>query len=194
MNQEPEQERDYREGVDALQADMANHQRRFAGEVTASANQSLAATTMEQLEKLHAEQQAAPRLAPVAAPVPEAFATDKTVEDRKYLLDKAPDKTPMFRTASEFEHQVLRHAMPRIKKLMGEMDTGILGTPSWRSRAMAAMYFKVKSMEARAAGQFGLADNYERAYQVDLQELLDASCAKFGDWRKGEADKIIVSG
>lgn len=184
------EDRDYVGAVDALEADMAGHQRRYVGEVTARANRKLAVETVEQLEKQHAD--AAPVAEVAATPPPAPESTTRTIEDRTYHREVAPDKAPMFRTASEFEHQVLRHAQPRIALLMSEEETGILGTPSWRARTMAAMYFKVKSLEARKSGQVGLADNYERAYQVDLQELLEASSAKFGDWRKSPETKLII--
>ncbi len=183
--------RDYREGIDGLAADMAKHQRLTAGEVTAEKNRALAVAAIELIEKQDVEK--AP-VAPVSvsAPVTPEKVT-RTIEDRTYVREREPDKAPMFRTATEFEHQVLRHAQPRLALLMGEQESGILGSPSWRERTMAAMYFKVKSLEARKSGQFGLADNYERAYQVDLQELLEASNQPFGDWRKSAPPKLVIA-
>jgi len=185
--------RDYAEGVDGLQADMAKHQRQFAGEVTADANRRLAIQAIELLEKQDAEKKSAPA-APAATPAPAPEVTTRTIEDRTYTRDVAPDKAPMYRTATEFEHQVLRHAMPRITRLMGEMDSGPLGSPSWHDKTLAAMFFKVKSLEARKAGKIGLAENYERAYQVDLQDLLEESNKSFGDWRANEPERLIISG
>jgi len=186
-------DRDYAEALDQIQSDMAGHQRRHVGEVTTTANHKLAVQAIELLEKQHAEQPATVTAqTTTAAPAPES--TTRTIEDRTYHREIAPDNGPMYRTASEFERQVLRHAQPRLARLMSEMDSGPLGSPSWRARTMAAMYFKVKSLEARKSGQFGLADNYERAYQVDLQELLEASNQPFGDWKSDAPERIIVSG
>lgn len=188
-----EHERDYHAGVDGLESDMANHQRRFSGEVTARANHELAVQTIERIEKQDAEKRPPP-VSPEPPPGPPPTGSeDRQVEDRKYVLDKGPDSKKMFRTASEFEHQVLRHAMPRVRLLMTKVESGLLGTPSWRARTMAAMYFKVKSVEAQRAGKFDLADNYERAYQVDLEELLEASNAPFGEWRKDPEHKLIIT-
>lgn len=186
-------DRDYHEGLDGLQADMARHQRRYAGvEVTAEANRKLAQETIERLEKQDAEAKPKP---PPAAPEQPTHATQKhEIDGKVYTLDKAPDKTPMFRTATQFEHDVMRHAMPRLELLLTKMDSGPLGSPSWRDRTLAAMYFKVKSLEAIASKQIDIGTYYEQAYQLDLQELLDASSAAFGDWRKDAPSRVIVSG
>lgn len=185
-------ERDYREGVDALQEDMARHQRRFAPEVTADANQKLAAATIERLEKEDAESKPAPP--PHLPPTPPPSVTKREIDGRKYTVDVAPDTQKLYRTATEFEQQVLKHAQPRIEMLLGKPESGPLGSPSWRERTLAAMYFKVKSLEARAAHQHDLARNYELAFQLDLQELLDASSQAFGDWKKSPDRRIQVGG
>lgn len=185
-------ERDYREGVDALQADMARHQRRFASDVTAGENQKLAIATIERLEKEHADEKpAAPPPATVAQP-PQQMKRD--IDGKKYTVDVAPDNCRMFRTATEFEQQVLVHAQPRIELLLGKFDRGPLGTPSWREKTLAAMYFKVKSLEAQASGEHDLARNYELAFQLDLQDLLESSNVSFGDWKKDKPKRITVSG
>lgn len=184
-------DRDYAEGVDALQSDMARHQREIAGgEVTAAKNHAFAVATIERLEREQAD--APPPAPPGHTPAPAPTLDKKTIEDRTYTLDAAPSVAPMFRTASEFEHQVMRHAMPRIELLMSKQDTGALGTPSWRTRTLAAMYFKAKAVEAGKAGRTDLAEIYERAFQLDVAELLEASNISFGDWRKDAPTKIVV--
>lgn len=186
-------ERDYAGAVEALQGDMARHQRRFAPEVTATENQKLAVETIERLEKQDADAK------PIAPPANETqpplppVTEKREIDGREYTFDRAPDRD-MYRTASEFEAQVLRHAQPRIELLMSKQDSGPLGSPSWQMRTLAAMYFKVKSLEAGKSGQTDLAEYYERAFQLDLSELLEASCQPFGDWRKDAPTKIIVSG
>ncbi len=184
-------DRDYAEGLDQLQADMAAHQRRFAGEVTADANQRMATAVIARLEK---EDAARPARAPgpvVQAPVGHEDTT-KVVEDRAYVVERRPS-APMYRTATEFEQQVLAHAQPRIALLLTKLDEGPLGTPSWAMRTQAAMYFKVKALEAQRAKQLDLADKYERAFMLDLYELLEASNVAFGDWRKDAPTKLVVS-
>ncbi len=178
----------------ALEADMARHESRFAGEVHASRNQALAADALLQLERERAERPAVVAPEPTPAPI-EHVVHEREINGQRYKLDVAPDKTPMYRTASEFEHQVLRHAMPRIDLLLTKRDEGILGTPSWRMRTLAALYFKVKSHEAFTSGDAGQADVFERAFQQDLYELLESSNQSFGDWRKSipVTESLIVA-
>lgn len=188
-----EPDRDYHEGVDALQADMARHQREIAGaEVTTSKNREFAVSVIERLEKENAD--ALPRpVVPTHTPAPPPSEVEKTIDDRKYTIKNEAD-APMFRTASQFEHDVLCHAQPRIKLLLTKHESGPLGSPSWSTRALAAMYFKTKSIEAAHAGRTDLVEYYERAYQLDLSELLEASNQAFGDWRKDSPPTLIVPG
>jgi hypothetical protein len=185
---------DLREAVDQLEADMAAHVQRRGGEVKALDNKTLAASAIERLEREQADvKPAASVRADPAQPVQLGGREIKDVDGKKYIIDKniAPLK---FRTASEFEEQVLKHAMPRIALLLSKNDTGILGLPSWRQRTEAAMYFKVKSLEAAASNKPDLAEHYERAFQLDVEELLEASNQPFGDWRKGAPQKLIIAG
>jgi hypothetical protein len=166
---------------DDLEADMAAHEAR-RGEVHADRNRALAADALRQLERERAGEK------PVQADhnitnAPAREVQHKDIDGKRYTLDKAPDK-PMFRTASEFETNVLKHAQPRLAMLMSKQDSGPLGTPSWRAKTLAAMYFKVKSLEAKAAKQIDLETYYELAYQQDLTDLLESSNQIFGDWRK----------
>jgi hypothetical protein len=183
--------RDYEAGLDGLQADMAEHQRRYVGEVTASKNQSLAREAIERIERQDRESAAT---APEARPqAPLVTSERREVDGRTYIMDREPDRTPMFRSASEFEQQVLQRAEPRIQRLMSEDDSGPLGSPSWRARTLAAMYFKVKSIEHRRAGHLDLAEYCERAFQLDLENLLEQSNASFGDWRKDAPSRITIT-
>ncbi len=182
-------ERDYVDGLEQLQADMANHQRRFAGEVTADANQHLAASVIERLEKEHADRPRAPGPA-VQAPIgPET--TTKVVDDREYTIDRAP-AGPMYRSATEFEQAVLAHAQPRIELLLSKRDNGPLGSPSWATRTQAALFFKVKAIEAHRGGRLDLVERYEQQFMLDLYELLEASNVAFGDWRKDAPTKLVI--
>lgn len=175
---------------DALEADMAAHERRFNGEVHASRNQSLAAEAVEQLERQRAESQ--PAVAPSTPAQPERFDHRRELNGHVYRVQKEPDKTPMFRSATDFEANVLRHALPRVQLLLTKQDRGPFNTPSWRERALAAFYFKTKSHEAATSGRHSEADIFERAYQQDLYELLEASNQPFGDWRKSAPEKPLI--
>jgi hypothetical protein len=177
------------EAIDALQADMAAHQRQHVAEVTASANQRLAVETIERLARQNAD--ASPVAAPAESP---SDVRHLEVDGRRYTLDKAPDSKPMYRPASQFEHEVIRRAMPRLAMLLTKKDSGPFGSPSWADRTHAAMYFKVKSIEAIHAKQTDLAEYYEQAYQLDLAELLEASNQPFGDWRKDAPTTVSASG
>lgn len=183
---------DLREAVDMLEADMAEHVHKTGGEVRSFQHRALAAEAIERLEKERAEPKIVVSI-PHETPAPEPAVERREINGQKYVLDKkiAPIK---FRTATEFEEQVLKHAMPRIQLLLSKPDSGILGGASWRERTEAAMFFKIKSLEAKASGNATLAEHYERAYQVDIQELLDSSCLPFGDWRNDAPSKIVVSG
>lgn len=175
---------------DALEADMAAHERRFNGEVHASRNQSLAAEAVEQLERARRDAQHAPLSEPPAQP--ERFDQRRELNGHTYRIQKEPDRTPMYRSATDFEANVLRHALPRVQLLLTKQDSGPFGTPSWRTKALAAFYFKTKSHEAATSGKHDEAEIFERAYQQDLYELLEASNQPFGDWRKSAPDKSIV--
>jgi hypothetical protein len=182
------EDRDFLEGVDALQADLARHQRLTGAEVTATANQAFAIATIERLER---QEPAAPAVA--VPPPPERDGYRREVNGKVWTLDKAPAERP-YRNATEFEANVMRHAMPRIELLRTKKDSGPLGSPSWSTRLDAALYFKVKQLEARVSFRFDLADEYEQRFMLDLYELLEASNASFGDWRKDAPTKLIVAG
>lgn len=183
---------DLSEAVDLLEADMAEHVRRRGGEVRSHVNKALAVDAVTRLEKEQADAKpVAPSQPDHAQPVRLGGRETREVDGKKYILDKniAPVK---FRSATEFEEQVLKHAMPRIELLLTKRDSGLIGGASWRTRTTAAMYFKVKSLEAAAAMQFDLAEQYERAFQLDIEELLEASNQPFGDWRKDPAKPLVV--
>lgn len=175
---------------DAIEADMAAHERRFAGEVHASRNEALAAEALRELDKQRAIEKP---VAPVEQPPPPEFVSYKReLNGHSYVVDKAPDVTPMYRTATDFERNVLAHAMPRVQLLLSKQDSGPFGTPSWRTKALAAFYFKIKSHEAATSNRPDEADLYERIYQQDLYELLESSNQPFGDWRKDAPEPIRV--
>ena len=175
---------------DLIEADMASHEARFGGEVHASRNQMLAAEALRELDRQRAE---SPVIAPEPATQPDRLTVKRELNGHTYTIDKAPDKTPLYRSATDFEANVLKHAMPRVKLLLSKQDEGPFGTPSWRTRAMAAFYFKIKSHEAATSNRTDEADLYERIYQQDLYELLEASNQPFGDWRKSSAPEPKIT-
>lgn len=187
---------DYQGAVDALQADMARHQRLYGGgDVTATANQELAIATIERLEKEHAAQagRIQPPVAPPPMPTPEPVQA-RELNGHKWTVDHKTDAPERpFRNATEFEANVMQHAMPRVKHLLSLRESGPLGSPSWHTRTVAAMYFKVRSLEAHKSGRQDLADQYDQRFMQDLYDLLEESNKTFGDWRKSEAPKLIIT-
>lgn len=185
---------DAREAVDAMQADMAEHQRRFAsGGVTAEKNQAMAAAAMEQLERRRAEMRLAPVASPpVQAPV-EKKVERKEIDGKGYLLATNPTDDIATRPASPAEQWFLEHALPRIEMLLAKVESEIAGAPSWAMRTMSVLAFHAKAMDLKMAGHRELAEIAERRYMFELVELLEASSAKFGDWKKDAPKKLVTS-
>jgi len=178
---------------DLLEQDMARHEREHgAGEVHALRNQTLAAEALAMADQMYAE----PARQVSAPPV---VVTD-SVERRElnghtYVIDRSVNvnEDVAFRRTTEFEKNVLAHAQPRIQLLLSKQDEGPFGTPSWRTKTLAALYFKIKSLEATQSGRPGEAAAFDRAFQQDLYELLEASNQPFGDWRKSAPTKIVIA-
>jgi hypothetical protein len=179
---------------DLIEQDMAVHEARYGagGEVHALRNQSLAAQALEQLDRETAR--AVPVPPPVVPVAPEREVQTRTVNGVTYTLDKAPSEANMYRSATAFEANVMKHAMPRVELLLSKYESGPLGTPSWNQRTLAALYFKIKAIEALKQNKASEADVFERAYQQDLYELLEASNASFGDWRKAAPAAPLIIG
>lgn len=180
-------DRDLREGLDAFQGDMAEHQKVTGREVTGGTNQKMAAELFEELDKNGTfDRNAAP-----AAPEPveekhhgfldDAWAAQvrekRQVNGREYETFRGPDvdgpKVRMSRQQRELEVKALK----RIKMLLELQDEGILGAPSFRQKALAI---------------FSIADLKKRAMKID--EMLDESNKYFGDWQVDPDRKIIITG
>jgi hypothetical protein len=202
-------DQDIRDGLDAIQADMAAHQRRFSGEVTAEANRTLAASEFERLEKKWAEEaqrpqphatEPAPRLEP---PRDE----HREINGAQYTVSSSPVDDVGFRAPSPAEVWFMEHAWPRVELLMTKIETGPLGEPSWQQRTMAVFAIKLQAVEARTTarnalggGNFAAASHYaqmgadlDRRYIEEFKELLEESSRVFGDW-KADAPKRIQVG
>jgi hypothetical protein len=185
---------DVRAGLDNLQADMAAHQSRFRGEVSAESNRALAVDTVEKLERKMVDE--AGRLQPnptVVAPPPiEKSIERRDVDGKKYVVSKGPDTSPLLRKASESEHWFMTHAMPRVELLLTKLDTGPLGEPSWNQRVLAVMALKSQANGLQAGGLRDAAADLERRFMFELVQLLNASSATFGDWQKDAPKKVMV--
>ena len=173
---------DFLEGLDGLQADMADHQRRFRGEVTASSNAQLAVETITRMEREAADVKPAP---PPSAPEPIA----RTVERRdgqhgRYVVERGPDEPMLVRSANRMEHEWFIHAMPRVELLLTKLESGPLGSPSWHQRTMSVLKFQQDSIAYQQAGMHDAAAEHSARYVLELERLLDDSSQPFGDWRK----------
>lgn len=136
-----------RETLDALQADMAAHQRRFGGDVTAESNRVLVAGELEQAERMitHREEPAPEAPAPVEKSIERA-----QVEGRNYLLSREQDR-PIVRVASPIEAEFMVLAEARMMQLLALGDSGVRGAASWRDRVLAIMEIKGKAAAWKAA-------------------------------------------
>lgn len=178
MSQPANTKPDYFEGLDGLQEDMAAHQRRFSGEVTAEANRKLAAEAIERLEK----EQADAKSIAVDVPPPDMTAKKidtKTIEDRTYTITREADNPSEGREANDHERWFLAHMVPRIQLLLAKWDRGPLNSPSWAERVLAACRWRQVN---------------PRRYLMELFQVLDDSNRLFGDWKADPEPKIFVGG
>jgi hypothetical protein len=176
---------------DLLEQDMARHEREVNGtEVHAARNATLAAEALAIAERMR---ESTP-VAHAETSSPQTFTQRRELNGHTYVIDKAGSSVDVaFRTTTEFERNVLKHAQPRIALLLSKPDEGPLGQPSWRTRTMAALYFKIKAAEAIQSGKPDETRVYEMSFQQDLYELLESSNQTFGDWRKGAPQKLIIA-
>jgi hypothetical protein len=141
------------DAFEALQGDMADHQRRTGREVTAAANQALLGPELERAEKMIADATAAAGTPAPEAPPPVAKTIDrKDVKGRSYLLSKQED-TPLIRVASPIEAEFLVLAEARMVLLLDHAESGLLGAASWKQRVLAVMATKAKAASWKAAAE-----------------------------------------
>jgi hypothetical protein len=179
-----------------MQADMAEHQRRFQGETTAISNQALAADAFQRLENELAEAK------PIATTKPESIQVPpeeyrREINGQQYKLTTSRCDDVLSRKASPAEAWFIEHAMPRVEMLLTKLETGPLGQPSWNQRVMGAFAFKAKANDLKATKRPELAaeaELLERQFVFQLMEVLEASNATFGDWKKDAPKKLIISG
>jgi hypothetical protein len=172
-----ERDQDLRAGLDALQGDMAAHPRAFHGEVTGEANRRLAADTFAELERSGQLEQAEALIAP--PPEPEVERTTREVDGRAYQLTKAPDREGAPLRMSRAERDLELKMLQRLQLLLTLRDEGILGAPSWRTRAESVMALMVMPGGVLRFAQ-------------ELDQLLEDSIKPFGDWKVDPDRRIYV--
>jgi hypothetical protein len=182
---------DLREGLDGLQGDMAAHQERFHGGITAEANRSLAVDLVERLDREQSESlPPAPVSLAASEPIKESVER-REIDGKGYTVTKGPD-APLLRKANEYELWFLSHALPRIELLLTKMDTGPLGQPSWHQRVLAVLELKSRVSGLRLGNLHDVADALESRYFGELLLLLEESSALFGDWKSDRGTKVMV--
>lgn len=168
-----------RDGLDAIQGDMAAHQRITGKEVTAEANRQLAARTFEEVDDQICYQPAGAtsELIPV-----ESSVTTRNLEGREYTVLREPEAAVKARPVvmAQAERVQVVAMLKRLHFLLGLPETGPLGTPSWRQRALSVMRF------------FGAQGANEKRFAHELAELVEASSRYFGDWRRD--DRVVEFG
>jgi hypothetical protein len=176
-------EQDVREGLDAIQEDMAEHQRSSGKLPTGEANRELAAAEFEKL---------AQRGAFLAEPVPTANPVEprparetKDVDGKKYVLTRDAESGPLVEQPLDEREETLR-ILQRLRFLLTLRDPGILGGPSWQQRVVNAL--------DKAGATQGAAMLNPRRFAREIDEVLEDSNKYFGDWRKDPERKIIVGG
>lgn len=167
-----DRDRDYHEGLDGLQADMAEHQRAFRGEVTAESNRQLAAAAIERLEKENADRKPEPAPPPPPAPPVIPITARKDRDGRQYIMRKEADRGSLLRKASPVEAEFMVKAQTRIEKLLTLRDSGPLGAASWRDRVLAVMSTKAKASSWKAAADAPEQLAHSRATLQHDQKLL----------------------
>lgn len=172
---------DLRAGLDAIQGDMAAHQRAFRGEVTGEANRVLAAETFAELERSGqlAPAESTPAAAPEAQAEPQAERSTREVNGREYQLTKEPDRAGAPLSMSQRDRALELKMLKRLHLLLAMRDSGILGSPSWRTRAESVM-----AMMVMRGGVIRFAQ--------ELDQLLEDSIKPFGDWKIDPDRKIYV--
>ncbi len=199
---------DFSAGLDGLQEDMAAHQRRQGLEPTAEANRELALSEVQRWDRQAAEDGTGPAAPaptpPVSAPVPDAEVVTKRETG---LLAVDADRTA-YKPVDERTQRLIRTMGARVELLMSKTESGPLGAPSWAQRLDAVMALRARAAEHWKAGEllvkrgvpilanacFVASKEVERRYMHELKELLEASSATFGDWRKEPERKVVVAG
>jgi hypothetical protein len=199
---------DMRDGLDALQGDMATHQRLFKGEVTAETNRQLAASEFEKLDRM-ASEEPAPATATVV-PTPQAFNETREVDGRRYNFSRSTTDDVAFRSGSADEQKTVIRCQARIELLLTKSELGSKGdgfmpefikgelrfskTPacwlSWRDRVLAVMSWKIA---AQQPGNAPWRAELEKMHALLLIQLMDDSVAHFGDW-KSDPEPTISAG
>lgn len=184
-----DRERDVRDGLDAIQADMAEHQRAHRGEVSAEANRQLAVETFTELEARGAFEPPPPPIAPPAPTRQERRLLERQereVNGKKYVVTKDDAVGGPTVPLSQRQRGEVVKALQRLHLLLSMRDEGILGAPSWSNRAKA-----VFAIIADPKSGTTMAER-EIRFAMELDALLEDSNRLFGSWMADPEPKIFV--
>jgi hypothetical protein len=200
-----------REALDLFLGDMAGHQAVHAGETTPSANQALAAQLFERLDQKAAD--AERRMAPVSSspdPVPdEERPSRKEAEKRGYTFKELPDPEPSEEAPPQNvlgprTLELYEKINARLRLLLSKVESGPLGSPSWRDRVLAAQSLRVTGRTEKEVAAVGRLFGLELALiharsggKVSAAraviKLINESDAAFGSWKADAPRKMILT-
>lgn len=139
-----------REAFDAFLGDMAGHQASHVGEVTGAANQRLAAPLFERLDLQAAERKPAPP--PLPAAPPEVRQSDIEAQKRGFRIIRDERELPAIAPPLSIRDQVRAAAIKRrLEFLLGKVERGPLGQPSWAERLRSILLDQVIDPRTRTA-------------------------------------------
>lgn len=182
-----------REGCEAVQADMAAHQRIVGREVTSSANHALAAETFERLERQGLLDEPVIGTEPAVQALP-AFSERREVDGRAYRMERIEGDDVRTRRGTPDEVGTFRRALARLQ-LMVELQDGFPapGVPGWSIRALACMETLARPLADLARRGIFSEESRSRAFWSEALPLLEQSGRLWGDWAADDpAPKVIV--
>jgi hypothetical protein len=137
-----------RDAIDLFLGDMASHQAATSREVTAPANHRLAVPLFEKLDQKEAE--ASHRISPAPRPDPVApvRASDIEAKKRGFTIDRRelPDVATQWSEADQIRAAATRR---RLELLLGKVERGPVGQPSWAERLRAILVEQIVNPAAR---------------------------------------------
>ena len=197
-----EKDLDLHAGLDGLLGDMSNHQRRVGEVPTAEENRKLATELIEKMDREETDAKPATVARPAPPPTEANHSAPNAVgglerkegQHGRYLMGKSLVDDTRMRKSNEAEHWFMSHAMPRAMLLLEKRETGPLGQASWRDRTLAVMELHTRVSSYRVANRLAEARMLERRFMHEFLELLEASSATFGDWKKDASLRVSASG
>lgn len=159
--------------------DMAGAQRLQGKLPTVRENENLALPIFERVERDIERARHVSATPPAPYQRPEKTQTQAKAEKLGYRLFYKEDGEGPSIFSAFTEHQVQEYKLRkrRVRLLLSKRESGPGGTPSWREITLAAVAVFVKT-----------------GREEPLRDVIEASCAIFGDWRKTPAPRLYSIG